>query len=308
MTLSLPSHTPAAAPTRPLEWPTIALGIGCAFAWGATLWGVADVSVTLAVLLLVPILVLHSSLSHEALHGHPFANQRVNDALAMMQPGVFVPYLRFRDTHRAHHKDAQLTDPYDDPESNYLDPAVWARLWIGWRLILRLNNTLLGRMLIGPIVSQIAFMRSDARLIWAGHRGVLAAWVWHVLLLAPLFYAVTLSAMPFWAYLLAAYGALCVLKIRTFLEHRAHEKSRGRTVIIEDRGPLAFLFLNNSLHAVHHMHPQLPWYDLPARYRAGRARYLACNAHYVYRSYGQIFAQYFLSTKDPVAHPLWPSK
>ncbi len=30
--------------------------------------------------------------------------------------------------HMAHHRDAILTDPYDDPESNYLDPAVWARL------------------------------------------------------------------------------------------------------------------------------------------------------------------------------------
>ena len=28
--------------------------------------------------------------------------------------------------HLAHHRDAMLTDPYDDPESNYLDPAVWA--------------------------------------------------------------------------------------------------------------------------------------------------------------------------------------
>jgi fatty acid desaturase len=38
-----------------------------------------------------------------------------------------VPYLRFRDTHLAHHHDPNLTDPYDDPESNFQDPAVWAR-------------------------------------------------------------------------------------------------------------------------------------------------------------------------------------
>ena len=52
------------------------------------------------------------------------------------------------------------------------------------------------------------------------------------------------SEMPFWAYLLSAYLGLSLLKIRTFLEHQAHEKARGRTVIIEDRGPLALLFLN----------------------------------------------------------------
>jgi fatty acid desaturase len=27
------------------------------------------------------------------------------------------------------------------------------------------------------------------------------------------------------------------------------------------------LFLNNNLHAIHHASPDLPWYELPARYR-----------------------------------------
>jgi hypothetical protein len=54
--------------------------------------------------------------------------------------------------------DARLTDPYEDPESNYLDPAVWERLprWV--QRVLLFNNTLLGRMAIGPLVGQIAFM------------------------------------------------------------------------------------------------------------------------------------------------------
>ena len=58
------------------------------------------------------------------------------------------------------------------------------------------------------------------------------------------------------------------------------ERVGGRTARIEDRGPLAFLFLNNNLHAVHHMHPTAQWYRLPALYRADRARYLACNEGY----------------------------
>jgi len=77
-------------------------------------------------------------------------------------------------------------------------------------------------------------------------------------------------------------------------------------VIIEDRGPLAFLFLNNNLHVVHHMNPHAAWYQLPALYRAGKQRYQASNDGYVFRSYGAVFARYFLRTKDPVAHPLWP--
>ena len=61
--------------------------------------------------------------------------------------------------------------------------------------------------------------------------------------------------MPVWAYLLAAYLGWSLLKIRTYLEHRAHEAARARTVVIESRGPLALLFLNNNFHVVHHMHP-----------------------------------------------------
>ena len=77
-------------------------------------------------------------------------------------------------------------------------------------------------------------------------------------------------------------------------------------MIIEDRGPLALLFLNNNLHVVHHMHPNVPWYRLPALYRARRAHYQRRNEAYVYRNYAEIFRRYFLSAKDPVPHPVWP--
>ena len=97
-----------------------------------------------------------------------------------------------------------------------------------------------------------------------------------------------------------------LIKIRTFLEHRAHEAHRARTVVVEDRGPLSLLFLNNNFHVVHHCHPNVPWYDLPALYRGNRDHYLRRNEGYVYRSYAQIFARYLLRAKDPVPHPIWP--
>ena len=112
--------------------------------------------------------------------------------------------------------------------------------------------------------------------------------------------------MPVLAYIAAAYMAYGVLKIRTYLEHRAHDVFRGRTVIVEDRGPLSFLFLNNNLHVVHHMHPKVPWYQLPGVYAARRAHYQRRNEAYVYRSYAQIFRAYLFKVKDPVPHPLWP--
>ena len=108
------------------EWPTWAmLGLtylvwGIGTTWAAELWlplGMAMVMLGAA---------QHSSLTHEALHGHPTRYARVNEALVIPALSLLIPYARFRDLHLAHHNDSILTDPYDDPESNYLDPAVWA--------------------------------------------------------------------------------------------------------------------------------------------------------------------------------------
>ncbi|MEM8654022.1 MAG: fatty acid desaturase [Pseudomonadota bacterium] len=256
---------------------------------------------------LVFALVLHASLSHEVLHGHPFPSRRASEALVLVNPGLFIPYLRFRDTHLAHHQDANLTDPYDDPETNYVDPVVWARMPRLLRAALALNNTLAGRMLVGPVVAQVMLMRADWQAIRAGDGQVLKGWAVHVPGVALVLALVWTGPMPVWVYLTACYASVSVLKIRTFLEHQAHERARGRTVIVEDRGVLAFLFLNNNFHVVHHMHPRVPWYRLPALYCANRDRYLTCNEGYRYASYAEVFARHFLRAKDPVPHPLWSS-
>ncbi len=219
-----------------------------------------------------------------------------------------IPYNRFRDLHLAHHRDSNLTDPYDDPESNYMDPAVWQAL-PGWKQALyRVNNTLLGRVILGPALGQACFLRDEWAGALRGDRDILLAWALHLPGVAVVLWVVAQSPMPIWAYALAAYLGLGLVKIRTFLEHRAHEKSRARTVIVEDRGPLAFLFLNNNLHVVHHMNPKAPWYRLPGLYRERRDQYLAHNEGYAYRSYAQVFREYLLRAKDPVPHPLWPGK
>ncbi len=252
------------------------------------------------------IAALHSSLTHEALHGHPFRAKWLNETLMVLPLTLFIPYRRFRDLHLAHHRDATLTDPYDDPESNYLDPKVWQTLRTWQRRLLIVNNTLMGRIVLGPAIGQVVFLRDEVRAAKRGNGAVLQAWALHLAGVALVLWIVAQSAMPIWAYLLSAYIGLGLVKIRTFLEHRAHENAGARTVIIEDRGPLAFLFLNNNLHVVHHMNPAAPWYRLPELYRDGRERYLARNEAYVYRSYAEIFRAYFWRAKDPVAHPLWP--
>lgn len=286
------------------DWPTIWLLLGCVALWGLAL--VLPTSwVGVAFLILVVALTLHSSLSHEILHGHPFRSARATTVLGLIQPGLFVPYLRFKRLHLAHHQDQNLTDPYDDPETNYLDPHVWHNLPRVLQAVLSANNTLLGRMIIGPLIGMVVFVYSDIKMLAAGNRQVALDWVLHLPGVALVLWAVSLSPLTLWGYLSACYVALSILKIRTFLEHRAHARASGRTVVVEDRGVLAFLFLNNNFHVVHHMHPTVSWYHLPALYRANKARYLRRNGGYVYRSYGQVFREFLLRRKDPVAHPLW---
>ncbi|WP_230426485.1 fatty acid desaturase [Paragemmobacter aquarius] len=290
-----------------VEWPTLIL-----LAATYTLWALATSLIyhnfpALAILLTALAIAQYSSLQHEILHGHPFRSPRLNEALAFPALNLTVPFQRFRDTHLAHHHDPILTDPYDDPESNYCDPQVWATLPAPVKALMRLNNTLLGRVTIGPVLGNILWLKNEAIQLWANARGTRRAWALHVAGLALVALWLSATAMPWWAYLAAAYLGHAILKIRTFLEHRAHEAARARTVIVEDRGPLALLFLNNNLHVVHHMHPSVPWYRLPETYAANRDHYLRRNEGYVYRNYLEVILRYFLRTKDPVPHPLMPA-
>ena len=287
------------------EWGTFALILTCHAFWALAVFVVPQVSMVLAVGLATVTITLHCSLCHEVIHGHPFRNQRLNELLVFLPLNLVIPYGRFRETHLAHHDDDRLTDPYDDPETNFQDPAVWARMPVWRRFVLRVNNTLLGRMVIGPVLGQLCFMIGDAKLIRAGQAGVLRDWLLHGVGVVLVLALVLMSPMNMGAYLLAAFGALSLLKVRTFLEHQAHDDKHGRTAIVEGQGFFAFLFLNNNLHIVHHLHPGVPWQHLPTLYRAGKASYQQANHGYVLPSYGAVFARYFVRAKDPVPHPLW---
>ncbi len=288
-----------------VEWPTVVAAIGCYAVWVLALWG--GLPVWVAIALAAVAMAFHASLTHEAIHGHPFADARLNAALVAAPLIVAIPYARFRATHLAHHGDPNLTDPYDDPESNYLDPAVWARLPGPVRGLLRANNTLAGRLVLGPAIGTVMFLTREWRQARAGDRAVLRGWLWHLPAAAAVLAVVAASPLPAWAYGVAIYAALALLRIRTFAEHRAHDLVRCRTVVIEDRGPLALLFLNNNLHVVHHAHPGVAWYRLPSLYAGGRERFRAMNGDYVFASYGAVFRRHFLRAKDPVAHPLRPA-
>lgn len=290
-----------------VEWPTFALIVACYAVWLTLAIAGSGLNPLIWILLTGVMTTLYWSLVHEIVHGHPTRNPAFNQALVALPIGWVFPIARFRDGHLQHHMTGALTDPFDDPESWYMEPARWRRTPAPLRAVLIFNNTLFGRMLIGPLVTIWRMAEEDAKLILRGGesgRAVASAWGVHaisVTVLAALLWAV--SPVPVWQFAAAAYLGMSILLIRTFIEHQAAEDVGERTVIIEDSGPLAFLFLFNNLHVVHHTRPGLPWYRLPGFYRAYRGQFIRRNKGYVYPGYGAVFRRYFFRAKEVVPHP-----
>lgn len=289
-----------------VEWRTLALIVGCYAVWaaGGLLYAAAA---WLAIPLLALSIVLHSSLQHEAIHRHPTRSARWNEALVFLPLGLLIPYRRYRETHLAHHVDSRITDPYDDPESFYLDAADHQRLPRIVRLMLASNATLTGRILIGPAIAAARFLVSETHTAIRLH-GVEAqewrrAWALHAFGLGGVLAVIHfVFAIPIFAYFGAVYLAMAVLGVRGFCEHRWAEAVDARTVIVE-RSRLSLLFLHNNLHLVHHKQPHLPWYALPAAYHARRPEWLAMNGGYAFAGYRAVLRAFAVQAKEPVVHP-----
>ena len=287
-----------------LEWPTLALLVACYLAWGLATAFHESLGPVLLILIVAPLVTLHSSLQHEALHGHPTRSAALNEALVFPPLGLLFPYRRFKSLHLRHHNDQTLTDPYDDPESFYYAASDWGNLPAWLRKVLAFNNTFVGRFTIGPLVMLVGFVASEVRLIQKSERQVLRAWVNHLIGIAAVFaWTFLVCGLPVWLYVGIAYLGLSILTIRTFAEHQAHEAAGGRSVIVEASPVFALLFLNNNLHYVHHAHPRVPWYDLPRLYRARKSEFLAANESYSFCGYGEMLRRYLFRTKSPVPHP-----
>ena len=211
-----------------VERPTLLLILLTYAAWGLATAFAADLGLWLALPLAAVAASFHGSLTHEAVHGHPTRRRWLNHLLVGPAISLFVPHERYRDLHLAHHHDPILTDPSDDPESNFLDPARWVRLAGPARALLEVNNTLLGRITIGPALGLGCFYAADLAAIARGDRAVIRAWALHVPAVAAVaLWLASVGTMPAWAILAAAYAATSLQKIRSYLEHRAHPRARA---------------------------------------------------------------------------------
>jgi fatty acid desaturase len=289
---------------RAVEWPTVAVAAACYGVWlAAGIW-LFPTYPFVALLVLGLCCALHSSLVHECLHGHPTRNAALNEALVFLPLGLVWPYRRFKSLHMKHHADERLTDPFDDPESYY--HALWHLETLpGWfQAVLRVNNTLAGRVVLNPLLGSLGLVLMDVRAIRAGERNVLDAWLRHLAGAAIVAAIVMVGfGIPLWLYVLVpCWIGQSIIAVRTYAEHQWHETPEGRTIIVE-RSPLSFFFLNNNLHLVHHKHPAAAWYKLPALFKARRAEWIAMNGGYVFANYWALARTYLFKPKEPNVHP-----
>lgn len=247
---------------------------------------------------------LHSSLQHEVLHGHPTRSPLLNEALVFPALSVFYPYRRYREMHLKHHNNPLLTDPYDDPESWYVAQRDWAAMSPIMRAVLNANGTLAGRLIVGPWLGLYAFARSDFGRWRRGETHIPGQWMLHLPALGVVFGFTWACGTDPLTYLLAVvWPSQAILAIRTYIEHRAAPAPEHRSAIVEAEWLFRLLFLNNSLHALHHERPTVPWSKLPELYRAEADAVVQRNGGYLVRGYLSVFARYLFRRREPVEHP-----
>ena len=288
-----------------VEVPTLLLIVATYGAWAAVTLAYGRWPLALLAPLTAVLITLHSSLQHEIVHGHPTRWVRVNRLFGIVPLSLWLPFERYRRLHHAHHIDARLTDPLDDPESYYWTHEDWARLMPVTRMLVKAQQTLAGRMLIGSFWGIGRFWHAEWRAVRVNRDGERSVWLEHLLWCVPVLLWIKLvCGMPLSLYVLAmAIPANAIVLVRAFAEHRARAAVRARIALVEGSWILGPLFLFNNLHALHHESPAVPWYEYPARYRANRERLILENEGLVYRTYFDVARRYLFRAHDVPEHP-----
>lgn len=208
---------------------------------------------------------------------------------------------------RTHHRNAHLTYPGEDTETYYQKQTDWAAVSPLWRAILIAHQTLLGRLLIGPIMRVrkqivIEYRKLRSRNFWDA-----PIWVRHFVGVAVMFWFITeMAGIRWYEYVfLVAYPGLSFSLLRAFIEHRVEERLGHRVAIIESNVFWSVLFLYNNFHSVHHLFPSMPWYRIQGYYEQHKGEVLRHNRRFWYGGYWEIARRWLVV---PVFHPVHPAR
>jgi fatty acid desaturase len=287
-----------------IEWPTVAVALGCWGGFVALLVWHDRLPAVVVVLAFAFVAGWYMSLQHEIIHGHPTPWRWVNHAMAVVPLSLWLPFSIYRDKHLVHHR-SDLTMPGSDPESFYVSPEQWERASGPHRLALRANRTMVGRLVIGPSLGPAALVVEGVRL--ATHDNAAArTWLRHLVLAAAVCWVVFgVADVPVWQYLLGyCYMGMSVTYIRSFVEHLAVPQPATRAAVVRTNWFFGLLFLHNNLHHTHHTLPGAAWYRLPTLTDEIEADVAAGDGAGCYDGYGQIMRRYGLRAFSTPVHPL----
>jgi fatty acid desaturase len=251
------------------------------------------------------LLAWHFSLQHEAIHAFRGVPAWLRFAVVFPPLGLWFPYPLYRKSHSTHHRDANLTVPGVDTESYYVLRADWQRMGPVKRALLTANQTMAGRLLLGPMLRLWILVTRETGRVRRGDFSHLPHWAVHAAAVALLFRFISgVCGFPWWQYcLLVAYPGLSLSLLRAFTEHRSADQSDERTAAVESNVVFGLLYLYNNLHVAHHLKPTMAWYDIPRFYRANRDELLSGNGHFVYPGYWELAKRHlFVPVFSPV-HP-----
>jgi fatty acid desaturase len=286
------------------DGPTWVVALVLYSAWAALIWFHETLTWWIVAPVGIYLVAWHFSLQHEAIHSFRSAPKWLRWAVVMPPLGLWLPFPLYCAAHSKHHQNTHLTLPGVDTESFYVRQADWTKLSPLRRALLSMNLTLAGRVLLGPI------LRLEKLIVREFTRGDFAHvphWIVHIVLVAALFWYISgVAGMPWWQYVLfIAWPAFGLGWVRSFAEHRYGHRPGERTAITESNLFWGLLFLNNNLHAVHHVFPKMPWWQIPAHWRANRAQILKHNGNLYFRGYGEVAGKWLLKPIFTPPHPRW---
>lgn len=283
-----------------VELPTLAIIFLVYASWITLTYFFHEISLFPALILSSLLICWHGSIQHEIIHRHPTRSQFLNDVLAFPPLGLVYPYVIYKESHLEHHRVSDLTDPVNDPESYYISTERWQRMNPCLQTLFRLNNTLLGRLLFGPLICVVGFYGGEIRRLLKGDYQNLKVWLIHLVAVAlVLSWVVGVCGISPLTYLLCfVYPGLSLTLLRSFAEHRPGFDNSEKSVVVEAGLLFQILFLNNNYHWVHHRYPRLPWYRIKDVYFANKEIVLQANNDFFFYGYGDVARKFLLVEKD----------
>src|SRR4030081_1604987 len=176
---------------RQFDGPTWIVALAIYAAWGALIWYNAVLPWWFMMPVGAYLLAWHFSLQHEAIHSFRGVPAWVRFAGVFPAWGLWFSYPLYRKSHTTHHRDVNLTIPGVDTESYYVLKADWARIGPLRRGVLMFNQTMAGRLLIGPLLRLWSLAVKEARRVRQGDYGHLPHWAAHAAAVGILFWFIS---------------------------------------------------------------------------------------------------------------------